>query len=101
MLHHLLLRLALGLVELEHQGALNEVRQGGSARVVKHGLEEREDALGARGVGCHGKHDARRGCPRRELVAVVAPEEQDGVGEGLRARRVDQLETRNLGFFSS
>ena len=42
---HFLLVLALGLVELEHQGALDEVRQGGGARVAEHGLEEREDVL--------------------------------------------------------
>ena len=41
--HRLFLGLALGLVELEHEGALDEVRQGGGARVAKHGLEERED----------------------------------------------------------
>ena len=54
--------------------------QGGGARVTEHGLEEREDALGARGVRRHGEHDARCGRPRRKLVAVAAPEEQDGVG---------------------
>ena len=80
---HFLLGLALGLVELEHQGALDEVRQGGGARVAEHGLEEREDALGARGVRHHGKHYARRRRPGGELVAVVTPEEQDGVRECL------------------
>ena len=44
-------------------------------------IEEREDALGARGVRRHGEHDARCHRPRGELLAVAAPEEQDGVGE--------------------
>ena len=53
------------------------------ASPCKHGLEEREDALGARRVGRHGEHDARCHRPRGELLAVAAPEEQDGVGECL------------------
>ena len=79
----------MALSELEHQGALDEVRQGGGARVAEHGLEEREDALSARRVRRHGKHDARRRRPGGELVAVATPEEQDGIRECLHARRVD------------
>ena len=64
------------LVVFEHEGRLDHVRQCGHLHLAEHELEEREDTLCSRRVGCERADDLHGESPRRKQVAVVGPEEE-------------------------
>ena len=71
----------LALIVLEHQRRLDHVGERRHLRVAKHQLEEREHTLGRCRVGSERPNDLHRERPRRELLAVVGPKEEDALGE--------------------
>ena len=69
------------LIVAQHERRLDHVRQREHLILAKHELQEREDSLRRRRVGCEGADDAHRKRPRREVLAVVGVEEEDAIGE--------------------